>query len=710
MGRTRQWLEWTGLLGVAAAVLLCGTTAHAAGLLVADGGFGGVLEIKEHAARVTINNGIAVTEVDQVFVNTENRQVEALYTFPVPAGASVANFSMWINGEEMVGEVVEKERAREIYNSYKQRRRDPGLLEQVDYKTFEMRIFPIAAGAEQRVQISYYQELDFDHDWATYVYPLATVTRSDINQRTTGKFALTLQARSRVPIVAMESPSHANDFVFTSHGDSFHEASLETGEGSLERDVVLAYHLSRPETGIDLITSRSDGEDGFFYMTITAGEELAGDVAGMDFVFVLDISGSMGKERKLETSSNAARAFIEALGEEDRFEVMTFNVAPSVLFGGLETPDDAALARAAEFLGTQEAKGGTVLQPAMHTAYRYADPDGDRPLNVVILSDGMTEQNERAELLQLIQSRPQNSRVFCIGVGNEVNRALLAQMAEEAGGLAALISHGDNFERQASAFRRKLMHPVATNLEVLSKGAELYDVIPEQLPNLYHGAPVRIYGRYRGGGPVELKVRANLNGYGMDQDVTLEFPDRDPNNPEIERMWAWHKVQSLQKAADRNGSRQQVLAEIVRLGEAFSIVTEYTSFLVLENNAEYKRWKIERRNALRIDRDRAAQAKVRSELERIRMAALKDIGPVQAEKVPEPEPQAQPAQRQRIAQAPRSNSVPLRTQAPQRAQSQPRARRRILPSGAIDPISGSIAASLAVLAAAGWRKKKQKPE
>jgi Ca-activated chloride channel family protein len=160
-------------------VLLAGTgSAGAAGLLIADGGFGGVLEIEEHAVVVTINNGIAVTEVTQVFRNTEKRQVEALYTFPVPKGASVANFSMWINGKEMVGEVVEKERAREIYNSYKQRRRDPGLLEQTSYKTFEMRIFPIAPEAEQRVQITYYQELEIDSNWATYVYPLATVQGS----------------------------------------------------------------------------------------------------------------------------------------------------------------------------------------------------------------------------------------------------------------------------------------------------------------------------------------------------------------------------------------------------------------------------------------------------------------------------------------------------------------------------------------------------
>src|SRR5436309_2535017 len=205
-----------------AGLLLPAARAPAAGLLIADGGFGGALEIKEHSARVTINNGVAVTQVTQVFLNTESRPVEALYTFPVPRGASVAGFSMWINGKEMVGEVLEKKRAREIYDSYKQARRDPGLLEQVDYKTFEMRIFPIAPGAEQKVQISYYQELDFDHDWATYVYPLATATRKDVDTRATGRFAFALDVKSGVPIMALDSPSHGEAFVVAKHSDSYY--------------------------------------------------------------------------------------------------------------------------------------------------------------------------------------------------------------------------------------------------------------------------------------------------------------------------------------------------------------------------------------------------------------------------------------------------------------------------------------------------------
>ena len=120
-----------GIWTLALSALLIPQTSRASGLLIADGGLGGLLEIRSHDVRVMINNGIAVTEIEQVFLNTENRIVAALYTFPVPRGASVSNFSMMINGKEMIGEVVEKKRARQIYESYKRTKRDPGLLERL---------------------------------------------------------------------------------------------------------------------------------------------------------------------------------------------------------------------------------------------------------------------------------------------------------------------------------------------------------------------------------------------------------------------------------------------------------------------------------------------------------------------------------------------------------------------------------------------------
>jgi Ca-activated chloride channel family protein len=685
----RGWLPSVAAGLILLLALVGSPASHAAGLLLADGGFGGQLEIEEQAVEVTINNGIAVTTVTQVFRNLENRQVEALYTFPVPKGASVANFSMWIDDAEMVGEVVEKERARQIYDSYKRVRRDPGLLEQTSYKTFEMRIFPIAPRAEQRVQIAYYQELDFDHDWATYVYPLATTTRTAMDSRTRGRFALNLAVDSEVPIVALESPSHGDEFAVAKHTRHHVQASLETTGGDLNRDVVLAYRLARPQTGLDVIASKEPGEDGYFLMTLTSGEELGeGNGDGMDYVFVLDISGSMNEDGKLSLSRNSLAAFVRALGPEDRFDVITFNVAARNLFREPRPADDAAKDRAQEFLRQQQAKGGTFLEPALRESYRYKDPD--RPLNVVILSDGMTEQRERRTLLRLIGERPGNTRLFAIGVGNEVNRPLLEQLAKDAGGLAAFVSRGDDFERQARAFRRKLLRPAATNLEIEAAGGGLYDVEPHKLPNLYHGAPVRLYGRYRNPGPVELTIRGDLGGESFERTLFVDLPGEEAVNPEIERMWAWHRVQRLLEDADRDGSRQSVVGEIVRLGEGYSIVTEYTSFLVLENDAEYRRWKIDRRNALRIERDRKKQEQVRERLNALREQAS-DLGPI-ARSDPEPE----------------RPSAPKAAPPGQRVTSQPASRGWDLDlggGGALDPFTVGIIVALGGLSWTALRRR-----
>lgn len=675
--------------------------AEAAGLLIADGGFGGQLQIKEHDVKVTINNGIAVTTVTQIFQNMEDRQVEALYTFPVPKGASVANFSMWINGREMVGEVVEKKRAREIYESYKQTRRDPGLLEQVNFKTFEMRVFPIGAGAEQRVQVTYYQELDVDHDWATYVYPLATTTQGKQPDATTrGRFALNVEAKSEVPLVEMSSPSHTDGFAIAKHAEGYWQASLETREGDLARDVVLAYKLARPRTGVDLITAKQGGEDGYFALTLTAGDELAPkNAGGMDYVFVLDVSGSMADDGKLELSRSSLGAFVRSLKPEDRFEVIAFNVQPTPLFSAITEAGDEAKAKAEQFLAERRPAGGTVLNPALTAAYKYAA--AGRTLNVVLLSDGLSEPGEAQQLANLIRQRPEGCRVFSVGVGNDVNRPLLQDMAEKSGGIAAFLSRGDDFERQAVAFRRKLEHPAATGVKIDLEGADAYDVEPKQLPNLFHGSPIRVYGRYKKAGPAKVRVRASVSGQPLDQAVEIDLPREDGGNPEIERMWAWHRVQRLLKEADAGGSRTAVTDEIVRLGEGYSIVTEYTSFIVLENDAEYKRWQIGRRNLLRVERDREGQQALQKQLEAMRVAAAEKLGPVTSGG---PAP-ASPALDVASAVPGGAPAAPAAS-APRFERS--RGRDLVIPSGggggAIDPVTGALVLAAGAVAALGSRR------
>jgi Ca-activated chloride channel family protein len=294
-------------------------------------------------------------------------------------------------------------------------------------------------------------------------------------------------------------------------------------------------------------------------------------------------------------------------------------------FGALRDADTKHRSEGIVFLDSQSARGGTQLRLALATAYKYAT--GDRPLNVVVLSDGLTEQQDRPVLLDLIRTRPSNTRVFCIGIGNDVNRPLLEQLAEDAGGLAAFVSHGDDFARQATLFRRKLMRPVAAAVDLKIVGVEVEELEPATIPDLYAGSPVRLYGRYRGQGTAQVTLRASINGVEVRDTAAMDFPAIDPANPEIDRLWATHRIDSLVKQADRTGNRGAVQDKIVALGEAFSVVTEYTSFIVLENDSEYQRWKIERRNQDRLRGDRQALETRRLQIDALRTKAIADIGP-----------------------------------------------------------------------------------
>ncbi|MDZ7618555.1 MAG: hypothetical protein U1E05_16245, partial [Patescibacteria group bacterium] len=290
---------------------------------------------------------------------------------------------------------------------------------------------------------------------------------------------------------------------------------------------------------------------------------------------------------------------------------------------------------------------------------------------------------------------------------NDVDRGLLTQMAEGSGGLAAFLSGQDDMARQAKAFRRKLLRPAADNLQISLKGVDVYDVEPKQLGSLYHGMPVRVYGRYRKAGTATACVTATVAGAPFNREVEFKLPNADEANPEIERMWAQKKVERLLAEADNTGSRSAVVDEIVRLGELYSIVTEYTSFLVLENDAEYQRWAIERRNMLRLSRDRKQQSKLNEQLTRMRDESLARLVPSAADRS-----STIPAESQ-VAGNPLSGSPDSWPGTP--AAGNP-ASRDLGPSGggspfsgrgggAIDPISAALLTGLAGLGLAARRRK-----
>lgn len=586
------------------AFVCAGAVQDTSGTLVPSDG-GPPLEIESQEVRIRINNGIAVTTVDQVFRNNRPRALEAVYSFPVPVDASVSNFSMWIAGQEVIGEVLEKKEARRIYESITARREDPGLLEQVSFKMFRMRVFPVPANGTQRVQVAYAQPVEIDGGVGQYVYPVEARTREF--SRVRGTFLIDVDLVSRVPLKRVHSPSHAEAMAVRETSPGRWRASIETPRGLLDRDFVLVYEHERETTGLVLVPSKPGRDDGHFMLLLTAGKDLEKDARPTHYTFLLDVSGSMGDQRKLEQAVRMVEELLRGLQPQDRFNIVTFNIDAEALFA--EGPVEATAesrTKAAEYLRSRRAQGGTDLLPALRAA--AARQVEGLPHVLVLLSDGnATAAEDHGRYRDLLERKGTPLRVFSIGIGNEVNRPLLNALAHATGGYSDQVSSSDDAARKTAQLKTKILHQVAEKLEVTIDGVKTYDVVPERLPNLFRGQQIAVYGRYRGDGKAAVRVKGLVNGEPRELAVEVDFPKEQRDNPEIRRMWAWKRCDGLMQEIRARGESDAQVRQIVDLGVEYSIVTPYTSFLVLENDGQYQQFGIEQRNARQVREDRAAQ-------------------------------------------------------------------------------------------------------
>ena len=148
MTSIRKPSVWQVAIGGLLSLFTLGS-AQAAGLLTPVGQ-NTSLAIEDHAVRVVVEDGYVVTEIEQTFSNAGGNDVEAIYSFPVPEHASVGEFTYWIDGQPVTGEVVERQQARDIYEAEKSAGRETALVEKNEYKTFAISVYPVRAGQDVR--------------------------------------------------------------------------------------------------------------------------------------------------------------------------------------------------------------------------------------------------------------------------------------------------------------------------------------------------------------------------------------------------------------------------------------------------------------------------------------------------------------------------------------------------------------------------------
>ncbi|MDQ1318304.1 MAG: Ca-activated chloride channel, partial [Candidatus Poribacteria bacterium] len=342
------------------------------------------LSIKYHHVEVTIKDQVTTTKVDQVFLNENNMDLEGIYIFPLPIEASISNFLMYVDGKPVKGEILEKSKARQIYDDIVRQMRDPALLEYIDRGAFRVSIYPIQARGEKRIQLEYSEVLKYDSGLCKYVYPLNT---EKFSAKPIPSVTVSVDIKSGKPIKSVYSPSHEIDI--RRQSDNAVKLSYEASNVKPDKDFVMYYTVSDKEFGLNLLSYKeSSDEDGFFMLLVAPKYETTSeDVIEKDVIFVLDKSGSMQGD-KIDQAKNALKFCIKSLKDKDRFGIIVFSTDVDELDNSLLTATKANVDKAERFIDKLEATGGTDINDALLLALKK-QPDPNRPKIIVFLTDGL---------------------------------------------------------------------------------------------------------------------------------------------------------------------------------------------------------------------------------------------------------------------------------------------------------------------------------
>lgn len=585
--------------------------ALGAGLLTPVDSAQAPLEIRTHHADVVINNGFARTEVTQTFFNPNSVDLEALYSFPLPEHASLAEVSITSGEMEIHGEVLPREEARRAYEEEKKKGNDAGLAEKQGYQSFDFSVSPVRAQSETRVRFVYYQPVSIDTGIGRYLYPLEAGGTDEAGQgfwlpntKVEQSFSVAVELKSSYPVADVRAPGFENDVQVERLDAGHFRIRLDRGSAHLDRDFLLYYRLAEDLPGrIDLIPYRADSsKPGTFMLVVTPGIDLQPIDRGSDYSFVLDVSGSM--QTKIHTLANGVARAMGELSPEDRFRIVVFDNRARDLTGWLAaTPQHVE--RALERIQSLAAGGSTNLFAGITEG--LSSLDDDRATSLVLVTDAVTNTGVIDPVSFHRLMKEYDVRVFGFLLGNSGNWPLLRTIADASGGFYAPVSNSDDILGPLLQAQSKITHEALHHAELKIKKVKTFDTTGDILPKVYRGQQLVIFGRYEGGGRAKVSLEANLTGEDQVYETTFDFPEIDMTHPEVERLWALARAEQIELQSYAgiipHGEAKEAIKD---LGVTYQIVTDETSMVVLTEQAFAERG-IERRNQARVATENQAR-------------------------------------------------------------------------------------------------------
>ncbi|MGB5292064.1 MAG: VIT and VWA domain-containing protein [Lysobacterales bacterium] len=584
------------------------------------------LEIRQHHVNVVIEDGYAITTVEQSFANPHATDLEAIYSFPVPEKAAVGEFTYWIDGLPVTGEVLEKQQAREIYQQEKQAGREVALTEQDSYKTFDIAVYPVRAGQDVRISLTYIQPVHIDSSIGRFVYPLEDggvdeqkLSFWTYNDAVEEAFSFNLSFRSSWPIDDFRLPQHPqaniqklsdnewnvaliNEFATIEEGST--NTVLPSVVQRLDQDIVVYWRQQQGLPGsVEMVTYKENpGERGTFMLTVTPGDDLAPITEGRDWVFVLDFSGSM--EGKFQSLIEGVKKGLTRLNPNDRFRIILFNKHAREVTHGFEYAAPENIQHYIHQLENNHPNSGTDLFAGLNMGIQSLD--ADRSSALILVTDGVANlgHTEKKDFLELLERT--DVRLFTFVLGNSSNRPLLESMAKVSNGFAINVSNGDDIAGKIIEATSKLTHEALHDVDISFSGIKVSDLTPERIGSLYRGQQLIVFGHYWDGGMANVSLSGKASGETRNYTSSFEFPETSTLHPEIERLWAFAKIEDLQNRLDYFGGDADIEQAITDIAVENSLVTDYTSMIVLREE-RYQELGIDRLNRSRVEKEQLAR-------------------------------------------------------------------------------------------------------
>jgi Ca-activated chloride channel family protein len=551
----------------------------------AQGWIDGVEKVRT-VVTVQVSGRVARVEVEEWFRNHGRALGEADYLYPLPSGAVFNNFSLFQGDKELRGEMMDAARARTIYENIVRSKKDPALIELAGHGLLRSRVFPIATGETRKITLRYSQVLQRAGDALQFKYAAGIAHTGTIGNEvplTRGREAAELAFQ----LVVEDGRSYGTPFSPT------HELRVQRSgnriavrpDETLTGDFELFLPLVRGAVGMTMAAHRPSSEPGFFMLTLSPGNVDAAAAVARDITAVIDVSGSMSGEKMMQ-GRNALHALLETLNANDRFRLIAFSDQVRSYRPAWTVASSAAKNDARRWIDRLQAEGGTNIAGALREAFEAESAEGRVPF-VIFITDGLPsigEQNPERIAARVEQMRGR-ARIFAFGVGYDVNTYLLDRLSAAARGSTQYVQPSEDVERAIGRLAQKIQRPVLTDLRIVNAPARLAEIYPEQLPDLFAGEELVIFGRYERSGSGPLTITGRRAGRTETFRTQVSLPAHTDENDFMPKLWAARKVGALAQQIKLHGENPELVETLRQTALRYGIVSEYTSYLVLEDEA-----------------------------------------------------------------------------------------------------------------------------